>query len=190
MQAVKHELGASFPLAPCREEEWGGFPPPDGLQPLQRIAARGQRGGSTEGTRAAPPPLPVRLRGCQKAGPGKDEVAVAFASRERSCSWVGGKHAGGAEPARFGTNRRRFCNAGCGRVSRPQGCPGLDLSPLHVARGRWRSRTWFECGFAACAACQRAALLSRALPSCGWLFLALFYYFPPPRHHLQHLKLK
>lgn len=24
MEAVKSELGTSFPLAPCREEEWGG----------------------------------------------------------------------------------------------------------------------------------------------------------------------
>lgn len=66
MQAVKHELGASFPLAPCREEEWGGFPPRHGLQTLQYITVHGQRGGNTEhggcqGMLTAPPPLPVRL---------------------------------------------------------------------------------------------------------------------------------
>ena len=52
-----------------------------------------QRGGSTErgghpGMLAAPLLLPVRLWGCPKAGPGKDEAAVAFASHQRSCSWV------------------------------------------------------------------------------------------------------
>lgn len=66
-----------------------------------------------------------------------------------------------------------------------------------MAWGSWRSCTWFErlrgcegpqhadCarrldGFAACAACQRAALLSHALPSCSWLFLALFIISQPP----------
>lgn len=96
MEAVKHELGASFPLAPCREEEWGGFPPLDRLQPLRHIAARGQPGGSIEpGTPAAPPPLPVRLWGCHNVGAGKDEVALAFASQARSCSWVGANAAAG-----------------------------------------------------------------------------------------------
>lgn len=53
MEAVKSELGASFPLAPCREEEWGGgmgrFPTAGQAQPSQHI--RGSAvGAGTAGT--------------------------------------------------------------------------------------------------------------------------------------------
>lgn len=103
-------------------------------------------------------------------------------------------------------SRLRFCKAGSGRVSGLQGCRWLGLSLLHVARGSWRSCTWFErlrgcegaqhaaCarrldGFTACAACQRAALLSHALPSCSWLFLALFIISQPPRSPTLEIKM-
>ena len=60
-----------------------------------------------------------------------------------------------------------------------QGCEGTE----HAGRARSLD------GFAAGAARQRAALSSRALPGCGWLFLALFI-ISPPLPSPQHLKLK
>lgn len=88
MEAVKSELGASFPLAPCREEEWGGFPLRVGLSPRGTSAAarweQGPRGPPRD--TGSPSAAPGKALGCQRVAASKDEAAVAFALLKHSCS--------------------------------------------------------------------------------------------------------
>lgn len=145
----------------------------------------------------SPSASPGKALGVPKSRSGQGRGSRGLCFPRVQLQLGGGRRAGGAERGCFGTNHLRFCKAGSGGVSRPQGRPGPGLSPLHVARGRWRCRTWFErlrgcegaeragCarrldGFATRVACQRAALLSRVLPSCSWLFLALCIISTPP----------
>lgn len=70
MEAVKSELGASFPLAPCREEQWGA-----GMGRWNGEVSQRQRGGSRDrkdprATAAAPLLLLVKLWGAKKRGQG------------------------------------------------------------------------------------------------------------------------
>jgi len=138
MRAVKHELGASFPLAPRREEEWGGFPP----HPSAAWWEHRARGPSRDAR--SPIAAPGKALGVPKSrsGQGRGSRGLCFPSAQLQLG--GGRRSGGEERGCFGTNRLRFCNVGSGRVSRPQRCPGLGLSPLHVSRGWWSSRTWLE----------------------------------------------
>lgn len=92
MEAVKSELGASFPLAPCREEEWGGgmgrFPTAGQAQPSRHICGSAV-GAGTAGTprdTGSPSAAPGKALGCQKGGASKDKAAVAFALLKHSCS--------------------------------------------------------------------------------------------------------
>lgn len=90
---VKSELGASFPLAPCREEEWGGgmgrFPPAAQAQPSLHIrgTARWEQGpqGPPRDT-GSPSAAPGKALGWQKEGASEDKAAVASALPTRSCS--------------------------------------------------------------------------------------------------------
>lgn len=91
--------GASFPLAPCGEEEWGGFPPPDQLQPLQHIAACGQRGRTSEcggcrGMLAAPP---GKALGVPKSGSGQGRGSRGLCFPRTQLQLGGGRHTGGVE---------------------------------------------------------------------------------------------
>lgn len=186
MQAVKHELGGLLPAGPMRRGGMGRFPTTRPAPAHAHIAACGQRGRSSEcggcrGMLAAPP---GKALGVPKSGSGQGRGSCGLCFPRTQLQLGGGRHTGGVEQGCFGTSCLRFCKAGSGRVSGLQGCRWLGLSQLHMAQGSWKSCTWFErlrgregsqhaaCarrldGFAACAACQRAALLSHALPSCS-----------------------